>query len=36
MPYRDAAFAAARMINGDSPQPGSAAVDPDGQKELPT
>jgi Kef-type K+ transport system membrane component KefB len=36
MPYRDAAFAAARMITGDSPQPGSAAVDPDGQKELPT
>jgi Kef-type K+ transport system membrane component KefB len=35
MPYRDAAFAAARMISGDAPPPGAAALDPEGQKELP-
>ncbi|MEJ6393233.1 cation:proton antiporter family protein [Gymnodinialimonas sp. 2305UL16-5] len=34
MPYRDAAFAAARMIVGDSHAPETVAVDPDGQKEL--
>jgi len=36
MPYRDAAFAAARMIAGDTPTPGPALIDLDGQKELPT
>lgn len=35
MPYRDAAFAAARMIAGDTAPPGSIRTDPDGQKELP-
>ena len=35
MPYRDAAFAAARMIAGDTAAPGPAASDPEGQKELP-
>ncbi len=35
MPYRDAAFAAARMIAGDAAAPGPAASDPEGQKELP-
>ncbi len=35
MPYRDAAFAAARMIAGDAVAPGPAASDPEGQKELP-
>jgi Kef-type K+ transport system membrane component KefB len=34
MPYRDAAFAAARMITGDAQKPGPATADPDGQKEL--
>ncbi len=35
MPYRDAAFAAARMILGDARAPGRAMEDPVGQKELP-
>jgi len=35
MPYRDAAYAAARMILGDTAVPGTAAADPEGQKELP-
>jgi Kef-type K+ transport system membrane component KefB len=37
MPYRDASYAAARMIAGDTPAPSAAtaAPDPDGQKELP-
>jgi SAM-dependent methyltransferase len=35
MPYRDAAYAAARMIAGDAHEPAHAATDPDGQKELP-
>jgi len=35
MPYRDAAFAAARMIAGDARAPERVAADPDGQKELP-
>jgi len=35
MPYRDAAFAAARMIAGDTRAPGQGATDPEGQKELP-
>jgi hypothetical protein len=35
MPYRDAAFAAARMITGDAQAPKHAMDDPDGQKELP-
>jgi len=35
MPYRDAAFAAARMIAGETAAPGPVAADPDGQKELP-
>lgn len=35
MPYRDAAYAAARMISGDAPAPEHAMNDPDGQKELP-
>lgn len=34
MPYRDAAFAAARMIAGDVRAPESLATDPEGQKEL--
>jgi hypothetical protein len=33
MPYRDAAFAAARMIVGDTPPP-RAPTDPSGQKDL--
>lgn len=36
MPYRDAAFAAARMITDDTQPPSLAVSDPDGQKELPT
>jgi len=36
MPYRDAAFAAARMITGEARNPGLTVADPDGQKELPT
>lgn len=35
MPYRDAAFAAARMITEDTQPTYSIANDPDGQKELP-
>jgi Kef-type K+ transport system membrane component KefB len=35
MPYRDAAFAAARMIIGVAPAPEHAVEDPAGQKELP-
>lgn len=35
MPYRDAAVAAARMISGKAAAPGPAAIDPEGQKELP-
>jgi len=35
MPYRDAAFAAARMILGEARAPAPAVSDPDGQKELP-
>ncbi|MDJ0514460.1 MAG: cation:proton antiporter [Methyloceanibacter sp.] len=35
MPYRDAAFAAARMIADGVAAPRPAASDPDGQKELP-
>ena len=34
MPYRDASFAAARMIAGDAATPGPAVSDPAGQKEL--
>jgi hypothetical protein len=36
MPYRDAAFAAARMIAGDVCAPETAVADPEGQRELPT
>jgi hypothetical protein len=36
MPYRDAAFAAARMITEDAQPPERRIIDPDGQKELPT
>ncbi|WP_292290040.1 cation:proton antiporter family protein [Marivita sp.] len=35
MPYRDAAFAAARMIVDDTATPGPPPADADGQKELP-
>jgi len=35
MPYRDAAFAAARMIAGGARVPDTAISDPSGQKELP-
>ncbi|KUJ80154.1 cation:proton antiporter [Ruegeria profundi] len=35
MPYRDASFAAARMIAGDAKAPEHVVADPDGQKELP-
>lgn len=35
MPYRDAAFAAARMIAEAAPTPDRTIEDPDGQKELP-
>jgi Kef-type K+ transport system membrane component KefB len=35
MPYRDAAFAAARMITGETVPPGPALTDPDGQRDLP-
>ncbi|MEL6643786.1 MAG: cation:proton antiporter family protein [Pseudomonadota bacterium] len=35
MPFRDAAFAAARMISSDAPAPDTLIDDPDGQKELP-
>ena len=35
MPYRDAAFAAARMIAGDTPAPDTTVADPEGQRELP-
>ena len=35
MPYRDAAFAAARMIAGDTRAPEYDVADPGGQKELP-
>jgi len=35
MPYRDAAYAAARMIANDETAPTGAADDPQGQKELP-
>ncbi|MEM6354140.1 MAG: cation:proton antiporter [Pseudomonadota bacterium] len=35
MPYRDAAFAAARMISGDARTPERMVADTDGQKELP-
>ena len=35
MPYRDAAFAAARMIAGDARAPDRVLDDPVGQKELP-
>jgi hypothetical protein len=35
MPYRDAAFAAARMITEEGAGPGPIPADPDGQKELP-
>ena len=35
MPYRDAAFAAARMIADDARPPERAVEDPDGQKEFP-
>ena len=34
MPYRDASFAAARMITGDARAPDYTATDPDGQKAL--
>ncbi|MEM8575974.1 MAG: cation:proton antiporter family protein [Pseudomonadota bacterium] len=34
MPYRDAAFAAARMIVGDARAPETVIEDPEGQKEL--
>ena len=34
MPYRDAAYAAARMIAGEADRPGPSAPDPDGQREL--
>jgi Kef-type K+ transport system membrane component KefB len=36
MPYRDASYAAARMIVGDAGEPGPAIDDPDGQKEFST
>lgn len=36
MPYRDAAYAAARMITEDTQPSESDMTDPDGQKELPT
>jgi len=36
MPYRDAAFAAARMIAENAQPPERDIIDPDGQKELPT
>jgi Kef-type K+ transport system membrane component KefB len=36
LPYRDAAFAAARMISRDGATPGPAAADPAGQKEFPS
>jgi len=35
MPYRDAAFAAARMISGGARVPERVIEDPEGQKELP-
>jgi len=35
MPYRDAAFAAARMIGGGVRAPDHAVADPEGQRELP-
>jgi len=35
MPYRDAAYAAARMIANDEIPPECSANDPMGQKELP-
>ena len=35
MPYRDAAFAAARMIADETPAPESVLADPEGQKDLP-
>jgi Kef-type K+ transport system membrane component KefB len=35
MPYRDAAFAAARMITGETDTPAHAMDDPEGQRELP-
>jgi Kef-type K+ transport system membrane component KefB len=35
MPYRDAAFAAARMIGGGVRAPDHTVADPEGQKELP-
>lgn len=35
MPYRDAGFAAARMIAGETDAPQRPLADPDGQKELP-
>jgi len=35
MPYRDAAFAAARMITDDARAPDRIVADPEGQKELP-
>jgi Kef-type K+ transport system membrane component KefB/Trk K+ transport system NAD-binding subunit len=35
MPYRDAAFAAARMIVGDTPAPARVVEDAGGQKDLP-
>ena len=35
MPYRDAAFAAAKMISGDARAPEHGVADPEGQKELP-
>jgi len=36
MPYRDAAFAAARMITEDTQPPDRKVIDPEGQKDLPT
>jgi Kef-type K+ transport system membrane component KefB len=36
MPYRDAAFAAARMIVGDARAPGDMPGDPEGQMTLPS
>ena len=35
MPYRDAAFAAARMIADETPAPVPVVEDPEGQKDLP-
>jgi Trk K+ transport system NAD-binding subunit len=35
MPYRDAAFAAARMIAGEARGPAQSVADPEGQRELP-